>query len=165
VFENCIFGKTVNRRAEKIMEDKKMEHIFNETTNINTTAVSADAARPSYQAFQILHLGFTIAPIAAGIDKFFNLLVDWDKYVPPFVNNMTGGNGRELMYLVGAIEIAAGVGVWAKPKIFAYVVAVWLLLIIINLLAIPGYFDVALRDFGLMLGAIALGRLSQEYSS
>lgn len=142
-----------------------MEHIFSETTNINTAAVSADAVRPSFQAYQILHLGFTVAPIVAGIDKFLNLLVNWDQYLPPFVNNMTAGNGRGLMYLVGAIEIAAGVGVWLKPKIFAYIVAAWLLLIIINLMMIPGYFDVALRDFGLMLGAIALGRLSQEFSN
>lgn len=141
-----------------------MEQIFSETTNINAAAVSADETRPSYQAYQILHLGFAIAPIVAGIDKFLNLLVNWDQYLPPVVNNITGGNGQGLMYLVGAIEIAAGVGVWHKPKIFAYVVAAWLGLIIINLLMIPGYFDVALRDFGLMLGAIALGRLSQEFS-
>jgi len=142
-----------------------MEHVFNETTNVNRAAVSTDAARPSYQAYQILRLGFTIAPIAMGIDKFFNLLVDWDKYLPPFVNNLTGGRGRGLMLLVGVIEIIAGLGVWFKPKIFAYVVAAWLFLIIANLLAIPGYFDVALRDFGLMLGAIALGRLSNEFSN
>jgi hypothetical protein len=146
-----------------------MEHIFSDTAAIGRETLTTDEAdassRPSYQAYQILHLVFTVAPIVAGIDKFFNLLVDWDKYLPPFVNNMAGGNGRGLMYLVGAIEIAAGVGVLIKPKIFAYIVAAWLFLIIVNLLMIPGYFDVALRDFGLMLGAIALGRLSQEYSS
>lgn len=142
-----------------------MEHIYSEAINIRTTAESVDTTRPSYQAYQILHLGFTVAPIVAGIDKYLNLLVDWDKYLPPFVNNLTGGNGHGLMYIVGAIEIAAGVGVLVKPKIFAYVVALWLLLIIVNLLMIPGYFDVALRDFGLMLGALALGRLSLEYSN
>lgn len=141
-----------------------MEHVYSDATNIRTNADSVDTARPGYQAYQILHIGFTIAPIAMGLDKYFNLLVDWDKYLPPFVNNVTGGNGHGLMYLVGAVEIAAGVGVLLKPRIFAYVVAVWLLLIIVNLLMIPGYFDVALRDFGLMLGALALGRLSQEYS-
>jgi hypothetical protein len=144
-----------------------MARVISETNAGQIIAASGENAfsRPAYQAYQILRVGFTVAPIAAGIDKYFNLLVDWDKYLPPFVNNVTGGNGSGLMYLVGAIEIAAGFGVWVKPRVFAYVVAAWLLLIIVNLLMIPGYFDVALRDFGLMLGAIALGRLSQEYSS
>src|SRR5215207_1805096 len=126
-------------------------------------AESTSAARPGYQAYQILHLGFTVAPILAGLDKFFNLLVNWEQYLPPFVNRLTGGHGHELMLAVGVIEIVAGLSVWFKPKIFAYVVSAWLLLIIINLLLIPGYFDVALRDFGLALGALALGRLSQKY--
>ena len=144
-----------------------MEHIFEQTTIVGETAKAneTDTSNPGYQAYQILHLGFTVAPIVAGLDKFLNLLVNWDQYLPPFVNNLTGGYGHQLMLLVGVIEIVAGLGVWFKPKIFAYVVAAWLLLIIANLLAIPGYFDVALRDFGLMLGAVALGRLSQEYSS
>ena len=144
-----------------------MEHVFSQS-DTPTIAVSDRenvVARPSYQAYQILRLGFTVAPIVAGIDKFLNLLVNWDQYLPPLVNNLTGGYGHQLMLVVGVIEIIAGLGVWFKPKIFAYVVAAWLLLIIVNLLLIPGYFDVALRDFGLALGAIALGRLSQEYSS
>jgi hypothetical protein len=110
-------------------------------------------------------LGFTVAPIVAGLDKFFNLLVNWEQYLPPFVNDLTGGRGHELMLLVGVIEVIAGLGVWFAPKIFSYVVAAWLVLIIANLLLIPGYFDVALRDFGLALAAVALGRLSQEYAS
>ena len=125
---------------------------------------TADTASPSYQAFQILRTGFTVAPIVAGADKFFGLLVNWDQYLPPFVNKMLGGHGHEFMYVVGVIEIVAGIGVFLKPKIFAYVVALWLILIIANLLMIPGYFDVALRDLGLALGALALGRLSQEFS-
>jgi len=141
-----------------------MEHVYSDATNIRTNADSVDTTRPGYQAYQILHIGFTIAPIAMGLDKFFNLMVNWEQYLPPFVNNLTGGNGHILMLVVGVIEIVAGLGVWFKPRIFAYVVALWLLLIIVNLLMIPGYFDVALRDFGLMLGALALGRLSQEYS-
>lgn len=132
----------------------------------NAGIASTDAAHsPSYQAYQILHLGFTVAPIVAGLDKFLGLLVNWDQYLPPLVNNMLGGRGHEFMYVVGVIEIVAGIGVFLKPKIFAYVVAAWLGLIIVNLLMIPGYFDVALRDFGLMLGALALGRLSQEFSN
>jgi hypothetical protein len=116
-----------------------------------------------YQAYQILRLGFIVAPIAAGLDKFFHLLVDWDQYLPPSVNRLTGGHGHELMLVVGVIEIAAGLGVAFKPKVFAYVVSAWLLLIVVNLLMIPGYFDVALRDFGLALGALALARLSHEF--
>ncbi|HEU4874054.1 MAG TPA: hypothetical protein VFT44_13220 [Pyrinomonadaceae bacterium] len=126
-------------------------------------AENISASKPSYQAYQILHLGFTVAPIVAGLDKFFNLLVNWEQYLPGFVNNMTGGHGHELMLAVGVIEIVAGLGVAFKPRLFAYVVAAWLLLIVVNLLMIPGYFDVALRDFGLALGALALARLSQEY--
>lgn len=132
-----------------------------EITSLDTESISA--SKPSYQAYQILHLGFTVAPIVAGLDKFFNLLVNWEQYLPGFVKNMTGGHGHELMLAVGVIEIVAGLGVWFKPRLFAYVVAAWLLLIIANLLMIPGYFDVALRDFGLSLGALALARLSQEY--
>jgi uncharacterized membrane protein YphA (DoxX/SURF4 family) len=122
------------------------------------------AGSPSYQAYRILQFGFTVAPILAGLDKFFHLLVNWDQYLPSVVNRMVGGHGHSLMYVVGVIEVVAGLGVWFKPRIFAYVVAAWLVLIIANLLMIPGYYDVALRDLGLALGALALGRLSQEYA-
>jgi hypothetical protein len=125
--------------------------------------VRALASSPSYQAYQILHLAFIVAPVVAGLDKFFHLLVNWDQYLPPFVNTLVGGHGHELMFVVGVIEIVAGIGVAFRPKIFAYVVAAWLGLIIVNLLLIPGYFDVALRDFGLLLGALALARLSHEF--
>ena len=122
-----------------------------------------DTTRPSYQAYRILQIGFTAAPILAGLDKFFNLLVDWDKYLPAVVNRLVGGHGHEFMLAVGVIEVVAGIGVALRPRIFSYVVAAWLWAIIVNLLLIPGYFDVALRDFGLSLGALALGRLSAEY--
>jgi hypothetical protein len=124
----------------------------------------ARTSRASYQAYQILHMAFIVAPVVAGLDKFFHLLVNWDQYLPTLVNNLVGGHGHELMLGVGVIEIVAGIGVAFKPKIFAYVVAAWLALIIVNLLMIPGYFDVALRDFGLLLGALALARLSHEFS-
>ena len=110
-----------------------------------------------------MRFGFTVAPIIAGADKFLHLLVNWDQYLPPVVNNLVGGHGHQLMLVVGVIEVIAGIGVALKPRIFAYVVAAWLVLIICNLLAIPGYFDVALRDLGLCLGALALGRLSQHF--
>ena len=83
--------------------------------------------------------------------------------MPPIVNNLTGGYGHQLMLTVGVIEVVAGISVFFKPRIFAYVVAAWMLVIILNLLAVPGYFDVALRDVGLMLGALALGRLSHNF--
>jgi len=134
----------------------------------NTGAVGLDSSEsmtgnPTYQAYQLLHFGFTVAPIIAGLDKFLHLLVNWDQYLPATVNNMLGGHGHEFMYAVGVIEVVAGIGVFLKPKIFAYVVSAWLFLIIVNLLLIPGYFDVALRDLGLALGALALGRLSSTF--
>jgi uncharacterized membrane protein YphA (DoxX/SURF4 family) len=141
-----------------------MAHAFThspQVTSINSETVTE--ASPSYQAFLILRTAFTVAPIVAGLDKFFNLLVNWEQYLPGFVNNLTGGHGHELMLAVGVIEIVAGLGVAFKPRLFAYVVSAWLLLIVANLLMIPGYFDVALRDFGLALAALALARLSHEY--
>jgi uncharacterized membrane protein YphA (DoxX/SURF4 family) len=101
--------------------------------------------------------------VLAGLDKFLGLLTNWDKYLAPEVNRALGGRGHEFMLAVGVIEIIAGIGVLIKPKIFAYVVAVWLLGIIVNLLLVGGYLDVALRDLGLMLGALALARLSAIY--
>ena len=138
-----------------------MEQTMNSSVVSGTDATTA----AGYQAYQILRFGFTVAPILAGLDKFLDLLTDWDKYLPAVVNNMLGGRGHEFMMVVGVIEIVAGIGVFFKPKIFAYVVSLWLVLIIVNLLMIPGYFDVALRDLGLALGALALGRLSSQYSN
>ena len=141
-----------------------MEHVLDNKAELGSVREASDSVtQPDYQAYRILQFGFTVAPILAGLDKFFNFLVDWDKYLPPFVNKLVGGHGHELMLAVGVIEVVAGLGVAFKPKIFAYVVSVWLLLIIVNLLMIPGYFDVALRDLGLSLGALALARLSQKF--
>ena len=123
----------------------------------------AEAGNPAYQAYQILRLGFTVAPIVAGLDKFLHLLVNWDQYLAPAANNMLGGHGHEFMLAVGVIEIVAGIGVFFKPRIFAYVVSVWLVGIILNLLMAGGFYDVALRDLGLALGALALGRLSTGF--
>ena len=138
-----------------------MAQAFSSSAGISSATV--ESVSPSYQAFQILRTGFTVAPIVAGLDKFFHLLVNWDQYLPPFVNNVTGGHAHQLMLAVGVIEIVAGLVVAFKPRLFAYVVSAWLLLIVANLLMVPGYFDVALRDFGLSLAALALARLSQEY--
>lgn len=132
-------------------------------TASGTTAESAEAS-PAYHAYRILQFGFVVAPILAGLDKFFHLLVNWDKYLPQVAANVSPIPAHTLMLLVGVIEIVAGIGVAIKPRIFAYIVAVWLAIIIINLLLIPGYFDIALRDFGLLLGALALGALSQQFA-
>jgi hypothetical protein len=120
---------------------------------------------PAYQAYQILHLAFIIAPVAAGIDKFFHVLVNWDMYLAPAIARLSPIGAHQLMLAIGVVEIIAGALVAIKPRIGAYVVAAWLVGIIINLLMVPGFYDVALRDFGLALGALALGRLSQEFSS
>lgn len=133
-------------------------------SDASAAAALNDTASPSRQAFQILRFGFTVAPIVAGLDKFFHALVNWDQYLPGVVNNMVGGHGHALMQVVGVIEIVAGIGVALKPRIFSYVVAAWLAAIIVNLLLIPGYYDVALRDLGLALAALALGRLSAEHA-
>ena len=133
---------------------------------MHDAATAADNVTSSagHQAFRILQFGFAVAPILAGLDKFFHLLVNWDQYLPRVVVNASPIPEHTLMLVVGVIEIVAGIGVWFKPRIFAYVVAAWLAVIIINLLLIPGYFDVALRDFGLLLGAVALGQLSQQFA-
>ncbi len=133
--------------------------------NTDTQSPSAEAAcAPAYQAFRILQLGFVAAPILAGADKFTHLLVNWDQYLPGIVQRLSPISGHSLMMIVGVIEIIAGIGVALRPRIFSHVVAAWLVVIILNLLMIPGYFDVALRDFGLFLAALALGRLSQQFA-
>jgi len=137
------------------------------TAQIQTASGTAEEnaeSSPTYQAYRILHFGFVVAPILAGLDKFFHLLVNWDQYLPGVVTNISPISAHALMLIVGVIEIVAGIGVAIKPRIFAYVVAAWLAVIIINLLLIPGYFDIALRDFGLLLAALALGALSQQFA-
>ena len=132
-------------------------------TSLSKTA-ALRAASPGYQAFRILQVAFVAAPVLAGLDKFFHLLVNWDQYLPAVIARLSPIGGHNLMLGVGVIEIVAGLGVAWKPRIFAYVVAAWLIVIIANLLLIPGYFDIALRDFGLFLGALALTRLSQQFA-
>ena len=124
-------------------------------------ATAATYDNPAYQAYRLLHVGFVVAPIVAGLDKFFNVLTDWHQYLAPFIADLVGASA--FMAVVGVVEIVAGIGVALRPRLFAYVVAAWLGGIILNLLLIPGYYDIALRDLGLALGALALGRLSQQF--
>jgi hypothetical protein len=130
-----------------------------------TSRGSALAARPAYQSYLMLHVGFAALPVVAGFDKFFHLLVNWDQYLAPLATQILPVTGHTFMLAVGVIEIGAGLLVAFRPRIGAYVVALWLWGIIVNLLLIPGFYDVALRDFGLSLGALALARISQEFPS
>jgi|SRR5664279_2450390 len=126
----------------------------------NSTHVRTD---PAQQAFLALRTVFTIAPIAFGIDKFTNILTDWPAYLAPWINDIVPGNAEQAMYAIGVIEIVAGLLVAIAPRFGAYVVALWLAGIIVNLLTLGDYYDVALRDFGLFVAAIALGRLSAVF--
>src|SRR5262245_50797992 len=120
-------------------------------------------ANPAYQAYEILHVGFAVLPILAGADKFFHFLVNWNQYLAPMVTQILPVTANTFMLAVGVIEIVAGLLVAFWPRAGGYVVMLWMWGIIINLLLIPGFYDVALRDFGLSLGALALARLSEDY--
>jgi uncharacterized membrane protein YphA (DoxX/SURF4 family) len=147
-----------------------MNHaVVSSDLGISSARNARASSDPAYQAYRLLQVGFVVAPIVAGVDKFFHLLVNWDNYLAPVANSAMGGRGHTFMLVVGVIEIIAGIGVALRPRIFSYVVAAWLLGIIVNLLLIPPsnplpHYDVALRDLGLFLGALALGRLSKRYA-
>src|SRR5690242_12353628 len=104
---------------------------------------------PAYQAFTLLRVGFTVAPILFGLDKFTNWLVDWPTYLAPRIDDLVPGDARQAMLVVGVIEIVAGVVVALWPRFGGYLVAAWLAGIIVNLLVLGDFYDVALRDFGL----------------
>jgi uncharacterized membrane protein YphA (DoxX/SURF4 family) len=142
-----------------------MVHGLDAGTDARSAAArsSAVASRPAYQAYLILYAGFIALPVLAGLDKFLHLLVNWDQYLAPLVTQILPVTAHTFMLVVGVIEIAAGILVAIQPRIGAYVVALWLWGIILNLLLVPGFYDVALRDFGLSLGALALARLSREF--
>src|SRR6476469_10623001 len=122
------------------------------------------ASDPADQAFVLLRTVFTVAPIVFGLDKFANVLTDWPQYLAPWVDRIVPGTAQQAMYLVGVVEVLAGVLVAAAPRIGAWVVAAWLAGIIVNLLTIPGFYDIALRDFGLLVAAVALGRLAAVHA-
>lgn len=117
-----------------------------------------------HQAFRLLQVAFVIVPIVAGLDKFFDLLTRWSMYLSPMIPSALGIRANSFMMIVGFVEIIAGIGVIFKPKLFSYIVFLWLLLIILNLLSKGMFYDIALRDFGLMLGALAFARLSHRYA-
>jgi len=134
----------------------------------STAAVSgstADRLRsdPVYQAFWLLRIGFTVAPILFGLDKFASVLTDWDGYLAPAINDLVPGTAHQAMLAVGVIEIVAGLAVAVLPRFGGYLVAAWIGGIIVNLLILGDYYDVALRDFGLLLGALTLARLASAF--
>ena len=118
---------------------------------------------PAYQAFLLLRTVFTVAPIAFGLDKFANLLTDWPYYLAPWIDDLVPGTAQQAMYAVGVVEIVAGVAVAVVPRWGSLLVTAWLAGIIVNLLTLSGFYDVALRDFGLLIGALALFRLAIAY--
>jgi hypothetical protein len=132
-------------------------------TAIDTTEDRASGrlrSRSAEQAFRLLRTVFTVAPILFGLDKFAGVLTDWDRYLAPQIDRLVPGSAHQAMLLVGVVEIAAGVLVAVLPRIGGYVVAAWLAGIIVNLLLIGDYYDIALRDFGLLVSALALARLA-----
>ena len=126
-----------------------------------STSRKTDPADPTQQAFLILRSAFVVAPILFGLDKFANVLTDdWTRYLAPAFNDVIPGSAEDAMYMVGAIEIVAGLVVWFAPRFGGLLVAAWLAGIILSLLLVGGYGDIALRDFGLLLGALTLSRLA-----
>jgi hypothetical protein len=131
---------------------------------VHLTRSRVRTADPAHQAFLLLRTVFTVAPIAFGLDKFANLLTDWPAYLAPWVDDLVPGTAQQAMYAVGVVEIIAGLVVAVAPRIGGWLVAAWLAGIIVNLLTIPDFHDVALRDLGLLVAAVALARLAARYA-
>jgi hypothetical protein len=133
------------------------------TTVPSRTPAAID--NPAYQAYLILRTGFVVAPILFGLDKFTNLLTDWTAYLAPAIDRLVPGSAASAMLAVGVVEVAAGLVVALRPKVGGYLVAAWLAGIIVNLLLGGDHYDIALRDLGLLLGALALARLATAFRS
>jgi uncharacterized membrane protein YphA (DoxX/SURF4 family) len=126
---------------------------------------SAILSDPAYQAFLLLRTVFSVAPILFGLDKFANVLVPWPGYLAQWIDDLVPGTAQQAMYVVGVIEVVAGIVVAVAPRLGGWLVAAWLAGIIVNLLTYPSFFDIALRDFGLLVAAVALIRLAARYVS
>lgn len=133
------------------------------TQTATSTRTGVDLHDPGRQAFWLLRAAFTVAPIVFGLDKFTNVLTDWTGYLAPWIDGIIPGSASDAMHIVGVVEIIAGVLVAVIPRIGGWLVAAWLAGIIVNLLTFPGFYDIALRDFGLLLAAVALARLAEKY--
>src|SRR2546428_1149526 len=153
------------RGGALLLAERNLIVITATTAELNVTSDrnNEGTRAPAYQAYRLLHWAFVAAPVIAGLDKFFDLLTHWDKYLAPSLLNLSPLSAARTMDAVGVVEIIAGLVVALRPRIGAYVVAAWLAGIIVNLLLVGGYYDVALRDFGLFLGALALARLSATH--
>jgi hypothetical protein len=141
-----------------------MEATVSTTIRPQTATPARTLSDPAYQAFLLLRTVFTVAPIVFGLDKYTDLLTDWKGYLAPTFNDLIPGSAHQAMLIVGVVEIVAGLLVAVRPRIGGYVVAAWLAGIILNLLLIPDYYDVALRDFGLLVAALALARLATQFT-
>jgi hypothetical protein len=131
----------------------------------NGSAVDEEVLRRAgHDAFVLLRTVFTVAPVLFGVDKFLNVLTDWPAYLAPWIDNLVPGTDQQAMYLIGVIEIVAGVAVAVVPRFGGYLVAAWLVGIIVNLLTLGDFYDVALRDFGLFVAALALARLAPAFT-
>lgn len=130
-----------------------------------TTSGPHALRNPVFQAYALLRTAFTVAPILFGLDKFAHVLVDWDVYLAPRLDRLVPGTAHEAMYAVGVIEVVAGLLVAIRPKYGALLVSAWLAGIIVDLLLIPGYYDIALRDVGLLLAALTLFRLASAFDA
>ncbi len=134
-------------------------------TTTNPAGTPADTTHPNLgadRAFILLRTVFTIAPIAFGLDKFFDILTDWEQYLAPWINDIVPGTAHQAMLTVGVIEIIAGIAVAVAPRYGSLLVAGWLAGIVVNLVSMGEYYDVALRDFGLLVGALALAVLAWD---
>ena len=130
---------------------------------LRTRTVRRIGPSPAWEAYQTLRFAFTATPIIAGLDKFFGFLVNWQQYLAPGISSRIPVSADVVMMGVGVVEIIAGLSVAMKPRIGGFIVAAWLCGIVVNLLLIPGYYDIALRDLGLVLGAVALARLARQF--
>jgi hypothetical protein len=135
------------------------------STGWTTHALARAKTEPAYGAFLLLWAGFTAIPLIMGLDKFFNVLTNWENYLAPWLVDMSPVSAHTMMLIIGVVEIAAAVMVALKPRYAAFVVALWLAGIIVNLLTYSGFYDVALRDFGLLVAAVALALLARAYTS
>ena len=130
------------------------------TTEARPTEATSTTPAGTRQAFLLLRTAFTVAPILFGLDKFTNLMTDWTAYLAPWIDHLVPGSAHQAMYAVGVTEVVAGLLVAAAPRIGGLVVAAWLAGIVVDLVTLGHYYDVALRDVGLLAGAIALSRLA-----
>ncbi len=155
--------KTMNKTTNKTMRMATDPALVGRPSTRRLSLARRDD--PTYQAFWLLRAGFTVAPILFGLDKFAHVLVNWDQYLAPRIVEHLPWSAHQAMYIVGIIEIVAGLVVALRPRFGAYLVAAWLAGIIVNLLVIPGFYDIALRDFGLFIAALALARLATVFDS